>query len=151
MRSSGLLARQGRDCDRYHHLGRIISLSPGDVKKPIEGGYTNPVLFIAIPLSRSMINRLICIKSRSLQPRVANQEYAGAVMRRRQPNQAIDEKPNAGLTVQKPPTLPTWGSTGYFVITRRGPDGMGVCCAGEITNVTHVFQPSGRFSWANSL
>ena len=38
---------------------------------------------------------------------------------------------------------------GYFVIIRRGAVGVGA--AGEITNVTHVFQPSGRFSAANSL
>jgi hypothetical protein len=38
---------------------------------------------------------------------------------------------------------------GYFVTMRRGGDGVGA--AGEITNVTHVFQPSGRFSAANSL
>jgi hypothetical protein len=38
---------------------------------------------------------------------------------------------------------------GYFVILGRG--GAGVGAAGEITNVTQVFQPSGRFSAANSL
>jgi hypothetical protein len=40
----------------------------------------------------------------------------------------------------------------YFVIRglRRG-GGLGVDGAGEITNVTQVFQPSGRFSAANSL
>jgi hypothetical protein len=37
----------------------------------------------------------------------------------------------------------------YFVTMRRGADGVGA--AGEIENVTHVFQPSGRFSAANSL
>ena len=37
----------------------------------------------------------------------------------------------------------------YFVNLGRG--GVGVGAAGEITNVTHVFQPSGRFSAANSL
>ena len=37
----------------------------------------------------------------------------------------------------------------YFMTMRRGADGVGA--AGEITNVTHVFQPSGRFSAANSL
>ena len=37
----------------------------------------------------------------------------------------------------------------YFVTIRRGVDGVGA--AGEIENVTHVFQPSGRFSAANSL
>lgn len=44
----------------------------------------------------------------------------------------------------------TWTfQVGYFVTMRRGGDGVGA--AGEITNVTHVFQPSGRFSAANSL
>jgi hypothetical protein len=44
----------------------------------------------------------------------------------------------------------TWTfQVGYFVTMRRGADGVGA--AGEITNVTHVFQPSGRFSAANSL
>ena len=38
---------------------------------------------------------------------------------------------------------------GYFMTMRRGADGVGA--AGEIENVTHVFQPSGRFSAANSL
>ena len=37
----------------------------------------------------------------------------------------------------------------YFVNLGRG--GVGVGAAGEITNVTQVFQPSGRFSAANSL
>jgi hypothetical protein len=36
------------------------------------------------------------------------------------------------------------------VIIRRG-GALGVGAAGEITNVTQVFQPSGRFSAANSL
>ena len=44
----------------------------------------------------------------------------------------------------------TWTfQVGYFMTMRRGADGVGA--AGEITNVTHVFQPSGRFSAANSL
>ena len=44
----------------------------------------------------------------------------------------------------------TWTfKVGYFMTMRRGADGVGA--AGEITNVTHVFQPSGRFSAANSL
>jgi hypothetical protein len=44
----------------------------------------------------------------------------------------------------------TWTfQVGYFMTMRRGADGVGA--AGEITNVTHVFQPSGRFSPANSL
>ena len=44
----------------------------------------------------------------------------------------------------------TWTlQVGYFLTMRRGADGVGA--AGEITNVTHVFQPSGRFSAANSL
>jgi hypothetical protein len=38
----------------------------------------------------------------------------------------------------------------YFIIMRLGAV-LGVCSAGEITNVTQVFQPSGRLSWANSL
>src|SRR5262245_5483325 len=38
---------------------------------------------------------------------------------------------------------------GYFVIMRRGAV-LGVCSAGESTNVTQAFQPSGRLSWANS-
>jgi len=38
---------------------------------------------------------------------------------------------------------------GYFVIIRRG-GALGICSAGEITNVTQAFQPSGRLSWANS-
>jgi len=33
----------------------------------------------------------------------------------------------------------------YFVIIRRGA-ALGVCSAGEITNVTQAFQPSGRLS-----
>src|SRR5262249_12201284 len=37
----------------------------------------------------------------------------------------------------------------YFVIIRRG-GALGVCSAGEITNVTQAFHPSGRLSWANS-
>ena len=44
----------------------------------------------------------------------------------------------------------TWTfQAGYFMTMRRGGDGVGA--PGEITNVTHVFQPSGRFSAANSL
>ncbi len=44
----------------------------------------------------------------------------------------------------------TWTfQVGYFMTMRRGADGVGA--AGEITNVTHVFQPSARFSAANSL
>jgi len=44
----------------------------------------------------------------------------------------------------------TWTfQVGYFMTMRRGADEVGA--AGEITNVTHVFQPSGRFSVANSL
>jgi hypothetical protein len=44
----------------------------------------------------------------------------------------------------------TWTfQVGYFVTMRRGGDGVGA--AGEITKVTQVFQPSGRFSAANSL
>ena len=39
---------------------------------------------------------------------------------------------------------------GYFMIIRRG-DALGVGAAGEITSVAHAFQPSGRFSAANSL
>ena len=38
---------------------------------------------------------------------------------------------------------------GYFVIIRLGAV-LGVCSAGEITNVTQAFQPSGRFWLANS-
>jgi hypothetical protein len=38
---------------------------------------------------------------------------------------------------------------GYFVIIRRGAV-LGACSAGEITNVTHPFQPAGRFWLANS-
>lgn len=38
----------------------------------------------------------------------------------------------------------------YFVIIRFG-GAVGVGAAGEMTNVTHAFQPSGRFSAANSL
>src|SRR5262245_56086033 len=37
----------------------------------------------------------------------------------------------------------------YFMIIRRG-GALGVCSAGEITNVTQAFQPSGRFWLANS-
>jgi len=38
---------------------------------------------------------------------------------------------------------------GYLVVIRLG-DVVGVCSAGEITNVTHAFHPSGRFWLANS-
>jgi hypothetical protein len=38
----------------------------------------------------------------------------------------------------------------YFVSIRRG-DALGVGAAGEITSVAQAFQPSGRFSAANSL
>jgi hypothetical protein len=38
----------------------------------------------------------------------------------------------------------------YFVTMRFGADGVGVCSAGEITNVTQPFQPAGRFWLANS-
>ena len=38
----------------------------------------------------------------------------------------------------------------YFVTMRRGGALVGAA-AGEITNVSHVFQPSGRWSEANSL
>jgi hypothetical protein len=38
----------------------------------------------------------------------------------------------------------------YFVIIRRG-GALGVCSAGEITNVTQALQPSGRFWFSNSL
>ena len=34
---------------------------------------------------------------------------------------------------------------------RRAAMALGVGAAGEITSVTHAFQPSGRFSAANSL
>ena len=37
----------------------------------------------------------------------------------------------------------------YFVIIRLGA-ALGVCSAGEITNVTQAFHPSGRFWLANS-
>jgi hypothetical protein len=37
----------------------------------------------------------------------------------------------------------------YFVLIRRVA-ALGVCSAGEITNVTQAFQPSGRFWFANS-
>jgi hypothetical protein len=37
----------------------------------------------------------------------------------------------------------------YFVSIRLGAV-LGVCSAGEITNVTQAFQPSGRFWLANS-
>jgi hypothetical protein len=40
-------------------------------------------------------------------------------------------------------------SLGYFVIIRLG-GALAVCSAGEITNVTQAFQPSGRFWLANS-
>ena len=39
---------------------------------------------------------------------------------------------------------------GYFVTIRRGGP-LGVCSAGESTNVSHTFQPSGRFWFSNSL
>jgi hypothetical protein len=38
---------------------------------------------------------------------------------------------------------------GYFVIIRRG-GALGVCSAGETTNVTQAFHPSGRFWLPNS-
>jgi hypothetical protein len=38
---------------------------------------------------------------------------------------------------------------GYLVIILLG-EALGVCSAGEITNVTQAFQPSGRFWLANS-
>ena len=38
----------------------------------------------------------------------------------------------------------------YFVIIRRG-IALAVGAAGEIISVAHAFQPSGRFSAANSL
>jgi hypothetical protein len=40
-------------------------------------------------------------------------------------------------------------SRAYFVSIRRGAV-LGVCSAGEITNVTQAFQPSGRSRPANS-
>jgi hypothetical protein len=39
----------------------------------------------------------------------------------------------------------------YFVSSALRGIALGVGAAGEITNVTQVFQPSGRFSAANSL
>src|SRR5262245_62077886 len=45
--------------------------------------------------------------------------------------------------------FPSRNTLGYFVTIRRG-GALGVCPAGEITNVTQAFQPSGRLSWANS-
>jgi hypothetical protein len=44
---------------------------------------------------------------------------------------------------------PGRAAIGHFVIIRRG-GVLGVCSAGEITNVTQAFQPSGRFWLANS-
>ena len=41
-------------------------------------------------------------------------------------------------------------SFSYFVTIRRG-IALGAGAAGEMINVTQVFQPSGRFSAANSL
>jgi hypothetical protein len=41
------------------------------------------------------------------------------------------------------------GGGRYLVIILLS-DALGVCSAGEITNVTHAFQPSGRFWLANS-
>ena len=40
---------------------------------------------------------------------------------------------------------------GYFVISAFRGDALGVGAAGESVNVTQIFQPSGRFSAANSL
>ena len=48
------------------------------------------------------------------------------------------------------PTRPY--ETLYIDLMRRVvEDVLGVCCAGESTNVTQVFQPSGRFALSNSL
>jgi hypothetical protein len=47
------------------------------------------------------------------------------------------------------PTRTSRRPTLYFVIIRRDA-ALGVCSAGEITNVTQAFQPSGRFWLANS-
>jgi Fusaric acid resistance protein family len=44
---------------------------------------------------------------------------------------------------------PEPGRARYLVIILLGAV-LGVCSAGEITNVTQAFQPSGRLSWANS-
>jgi hypothetical protein len=51
--------------------------------------------------------------------------------------------------VSEPTRLPPRDDVGYFVIIRLG-GVLGVCSAGEITNVTQAFQPSGRFWLANS-
>jgi hypothetical protein len=39
----------------------------------------------------------------------------------------------------------------FYLVTIRLVGALGVCSAGEITNVTQVFQPSARFWLANSL
>jgi hypothetical protein len=48
-----------------------------------------------------------------------------------------------------PPRKNSVARGAYFVSIRRGV-ALGVCSAGEITNVTQAFQPSGRFWFANS-
>ena len=59
----------------------------------------------------------------------------------------------ARLRGLNPHTLPCCAKRlprlGYFVIIRRDA-ALGVCSAGDSTNVTQAFQPSGRLSWANS-
>jgi len=42
-------------------------------------------------------------------------------------------------------------STDYQLVLIRLGGALGVCSAGEITNVSHTFQPSGRFWFSNSL
>ena len=86
-------------------------------------------------------------------------EFAGSQARCHAPAVYVFSDPSLAMAVMRKLTgielgaviYVTWTfQVGYFVIMRRG-DALGVGAAGEITNVTHVFQPSGRFSAANSL
>jgi hypothetical protein len=58
---------------------------------------------------------------------------------------------NRHRSIENPEGTPDFGLfwRRYFVIIRRG-GALGVCSAGESTNVSHTFQPSGRFWLSNS-
>ena len=76
---------------------------------------------------------------RNNDPRHSSQRSCGRAV-------AVDRRPKAVIAWANVTGKRTLG---YFAIIRLGAV-LGVCSAGEITNVTQAFQPSGRFWLANS-
>jgi hypothetical protein len=127
------LAARAQQSERMRRIGVLLYLVAGDAEGQARLAGANRGALMSFETSTGVRLRPLGSKSLAECPLLGRTGHAG-MARMRNGRHAINAR----------------GRARYLVIILLGAVMLGVCSAGEITNVTQAFQPAGRFWLANS-